>query len=101
MNIQLTDEQRKTIENSLLATVQRADEQAALALRKGFHDAKQEAEFYENLKSRAESALRAVAVFAVEEEANEDTCPECDEDCGFCTCEEEDEDETDEPIEGD
>lgn len=94
MNIKLTDEQRKTIENSLLATVQRAEEQAALALRKGFHDAKQEAEFYENLKSRAESALRAVAVKAVEDEADDDTCPECDEDCGFCTCEEE-EDEDD------
>ena len=92
MNIKLTDEQRKTIENSLLATVQRADEQAALALRKGFHDAKQEAEFYENLKSRAESALRAVAVVAVENDA--DACPECEEDCGFCTCdEEEDEDD--------
>jgi hypothetical protein len=94
VNIQLTDEQRKTIENSLLATVQRAEEQAALALRKGFHDAKQEAEFYENLKSRAESALRAVAVKAVEDEADEDACPECEEDCGFCTCEEE-EDEDD------
>ncbi len=94
MNIKLTDEKHKTIENSLLATVRRADEQAALALRKGFHDAKQEAEFYENLKSRAESALRAVAVVAVEEEASEGTCPECDEDCGFCTCdEEEDEDD--------
>ena len=94
MNITLTDEQRKTIENSLLATVQRAEEQASLALRKGFHDAKQEAEFYENLKSRAESALRAVAVVAVEEEANEDTCPECGEDYGCCQCEEE-EDEDD------
>ena len=94
MNINLTDEQRKTIENSLLATVQRADEQAALALRKGFHDAKQEAEFYENLKSRAESALRAVAVVAVEEPDDEESCPECEEDCGFCTCdEEEDEDD--------
>jgi hypothetical protein len=91
VNINLTDEQRKTIENSLLATVQRADEQAALALRKGFHDAKQEAEFYENLKSRAESALRAVAVKG---EADEDTCQECGEDCGFCQCEEE-EDEDD------
>ena len=94
MNIQLTDEQRKTIENSLLATVQRADEQAALALRKGFHDAKQEAEFYENLKSRAESALRAVAAKDVEEVPDGDACPECEEDCGFCTCEEE-EDEDD------
>jgi uncharacterized ferredoxin-like protein len=94
VNIKLTDEQRKTIESSLLATVQRAEEQASLALRKGFHDAKQEAEFYENLKLRAESALRAVAVVAVENEADEDTCPECDEDCGFCTCEEE-EDEGD------
>lgn len=93
MNIKLTDEQRKTIENSLLATVQRAEEQAALALRKGFHDAKQEAEFYENLKSRAESALRAVAVVAVEEEADGDTCPECEEDCGFCTCEEEEDED--------
>ena len=94
MNIKLTDEQRKTIENSLLATVQRADEQAALALRKNFHDAKQEAEFYENLKSRAESALRAIAVVAVEDEVDEESCPECEEDYGFCTCdEEEDEDD--------
>ena len=94
MNIQLTDEQRKTIENSLLATVRTSEEKASLALQKGFHDAKQEAEFYENLKSRAESALRAVAVKEVEDEADEDTCPECEEDCGFCTCdEEEDEDD--------
>lgn len=94
MNIKLTDEQHKTIENSLLATVRRADEQAALALRKGFHDAKQEAEFYENLKYLAESALRAIAVVAVEDEVDEESCPECEEDYGFCTCdEEEDEDD--------
>jgi hypothetical protein len=93
VNIQLTDEQRKTIENSLLATVQRADEQASLALRKGFHDATQEAEFYANLKSRAESALRAVAVKDVEDVDDEDSCPECGEDCGFCQCEEDEDDE--------
>jgi hypothetical protein len=87
VNIQLTEEQRKTIENSLLATVQRAEEQASLALRKGFHDAKQEAEFYANLKSRAESALRAIALEAVKEEDGE-SCPECGEDYGFCQCEE-------------
>lgn len=94
MNIQLTDRQVEVISASLLRTIKHAEEKAALAIKKGFHDAKEEEAFYVALKADAE-ATRATLAAATLLARNcvedlEDVCPECGQDEGFCQCEEDD-----------
>ena len=86
----LTDKQLTTIIGSLQSQIRRADEKAAEALKKDFHDAKVEEAFYVDLKARCEDALAVInaAVASQTEEDDDDACPECGEDYGFCQCEE-------------
>jgi hypothetical protein len=94
VNIQLTDRQIEVISNSLLRTIRHAEEKASVAIRKGFHDAKQEEAFYVALKADAEAvrATLGAATLDAREPAEdaEDCCLECGEDEGFCQCEEDD-----------
>lgn len=85
-----TDNQLTTIIGSLQSQIRRADEKAAEAIRKDFHDAKVEEAFYVDLKARCEDALAVInaAVASQTEEEDEDSCPECGCDEGFCQCEE-------------
>lgn len=89
MNISLTDEQIKLIRDSLKNSIDRADERAALAIRKGFHDAEAENAFYVKLSRDCRDAIASLdAQTATTPEADdEECCPECGEDCGFCQCE--------------
>lgn len=94
MNINLTDDQTKTIRASLVRSAERADEAAALALRNSFHDAAAANAFYVKLAEdcRAIVTLIDSQTPTPAEPDAEDTCPDCGEDYGFCQCEEEDED---------
>jgi len=94
VNIQLTERQIEVISASLFQTIRRAEEKAALATRKGFHDAKEEEAFYVALKADAEATRAALAAATLLArncaEDLEDVCPECGQDEGFCQCEEDD-----------
>ena len=83
-----TDKQLTTIIDSLQSSIRRADEKAAEALRKNFHDANVEVAFYVDVKARCENALVVINKAGPSEDEN--SCPECGEDEGFCQCEEED-----------
>jgi hypothetical protein len=90
---QLTEEQAKTISAALRAQAVTAEEKAVQAIAKGFSYAKEEEAFYHNLKARCESALSVISQDE-NQEPEEDECPNCGCDYGFCQCEEdEDEDE--------
>jgi len=83
-----TDKVLTTIIDSLHSSIRRADEKAAEALRKNFHDANVEVAFYVDVKARCENALVVINVAGPSKDEN--SCPECGEDEGFCQCEEED-----------
>lgn len=85
-----TDKQLTTIIGSLQSQIRRADEKAAEAIRKDFHDAKVEEAFYVDLKARCEDALAAINASLEVQGEDEDDCTECGEDKGFCQCEEDD-----------
>ncbi len=92
MNITITEEQFKIIRSSLYGSATRADEQAALALRNDFHDAKQSNAYYVKLAAdcREIASLIEIQAAPAESDDNDETCPECGEDYGYCQCEEDD-----------
>ena len=89
MNITITEEQFKIIRSSLYGSAARADERAALALRNDFHDAKQAHDYYVKLAADCREVASLIEAQAAPAEGDDDeTCPECGEDYGYCQCEE-------------
>lgn len=81
----LTDKELEFLKASLHRSRQRGEDEERVSEKAGNAEA---AAYYRQLSRDASSLLLVIEVqTAKPEEDDEDTCPECGEDYGFCQCE--------------
>jgi len=90
--VTLTEEQAEIIRRSLRVSAERAAEKGREAVAKDLHDAAEAKAFYDKLEAEYLSTLDILGKETAEEddEDDEDICPDCGEDYGFCQCHEDD-----------
>ncbi len=89
MDIQFSPLQLDAVRKSLSGSIDRAGRKITAAT------TVDERQFYEYIARDCQSALDAIEsqLKAREVEPDEDVCPGCGEDAGFCQCEEEEDDQ--------
>jgi len=86
--VTLTEEQAEIIRRSLRVSAERAAEKGREAVAKDLHDAADAKAFYDKLEAEYLSTLDILGKETPEDD--EDICPDCGEDQGFCQCHEDD-----------
>ena len=90
ITITISEPQAVAIVASLRRSSERAEDKVANA------SSEEEKSFYENIKTLCDSVVVSIIAKQLDQRVkcdDEDVCPECGEDVGFCQCEEEEDDQ--------